>query len=435
MSTNKSLTKKRAKKAAKRRDRKNVSRTQTSSAGAARTPMTRDAFPQTETLAIDATSIADLHGRIATAGSDRSGFVDTRLTQGAGSGWQTMNDDRLEIQLEIARRYCINGADLVLPELPESRPSWFTARLDETIRQFRRDGQYLQLPSFYGAEAIGIFSDYSGAHAESRFETYTFLFADHGGLEVFDERVKAIRDSTRLPRTREISFKALREGNVVAVVPEVLRAADTIPGLLFTLAVEKSIGSILSGDPNTRASIQQQLRSIGLQSWTSHQDAERLGRVLHSVAYWLSLLGRRGMKTLWMSDNDAIHGRSESPDDFENAYLRVLPLFNAPEFSILGIAKSFTVEAEQPYLHEAVSVSDLVAGAIAAYLTEQRGVPQSERRSAITADILTFLGHQSPFLKKLTYVIQKQPDGTEATGLMKVTATTRSTEGYFRVEF
>lgn len=432
MSTNKSLTKKRAKKAAKRRDRKNVSRTQTSSAGAATAPMTRDAFPQPETLAIDATSIADLHGRIATAGSDRSGFVDTRLTQGAGSGWQTMNDDRLKIQVEIARRYCINGADL---PLPESRPSWFTARLDETIRQFHRDGQYLQLPSFYGAEAIGIFSDYGGAHAESRFETYTFLFADHGGLEVFDERVKAIRDSTRLPRTREISFKALREGNVVAVVPEVLRAADTIPGLLFTLAVEKSIGSILSGDPNTRASIQQQLRSIGLQSWTSHQDAERLGRILHSVAYWLSLLGRPGMKTLWMSDNDSIHGRSEFPDDFENAYLRVLPLFNAPEFSILGIAKSFKVEVEQPYLHEAVSVSDLVAGAIAAYLTEQRGVRQSERRDAITADILTFLGHQSPFLKKLTYVIQKLPDGTEGTGPMRVTSTTRSTEGYFRVEF
>lgn len=429
MSTNKSLTKKRAKKAAKRRDRKKVSRTQTSSSGVARAPMTRAAFPQPGTLAIDATSITDQQGRTVAAGSGRPGVVEIGLTQGGRSGWQTMDDD---IQLEIARRYCINGADL---SLPESRPSWFTARLDEMIRQFRRDGQYLQLPSFYGAEAIGIFSDYGGAHAESRFETYSFLFADHGGLEVFDERVKAIRDSTRLPRTREISFKALREGNVVAVVPEVLRAADTIPGLLFTLAVEKSIGSILSGDPNTRASIQQQLRSIGLQSWTSHQDAERLGRVLHSVAYWLSLLGRRGMKTLWMSDNDAIHGRSEFPDDFESAYLRVLPLFNAPEFSILGIAKSFKVDAEQPYLHEAVSVSDLVAGAIAAYLTEQRGVPQSERRGAITADIITFLGHQSPFLKKLTYVIQKLPDGTEATGLMRLTSTTRSTEGYFRVEF
>jgi hypothetical protein len=220
MSTKKPLTKKRDKKAAKRRGRKNVSRTQATSAGVARAPMTQAASPQPGMLAIDATSVADQQGRIVAAESARPGFVDSGLTQG---GWQTTND---YMQLEIARRYCMNGADL---SLPESRPSWFTARLDETIRQFRRDGEYLQLPSFYGAEAIGIFSDYGGAHAKSRFETYTLLFADHGALEVFDERVKAIRDSTRLPRTREISFEALREGNVVAVVPKVLRAADTIP--------------------------------------------------------------------------------------------------------------------------------------------------------------------------------------------------------------
>jgi len=51
------------------------------------------------------------------------------------------------------------------------------------------------------------------------------------------------------------------------------------------------------------------------------------------------------------------------------------------------------------------------------------------------ADILTFLGHQSPFLKKLTFVIQKQPDGEVATGLATVTSTTRPTDGYFAVEF
>jgi hypothetical protein len=333
---------------------------------------------------------------------------------------------------EVARRYCVNGAEF---SLPPSRPSWFTARLDETIKEFRRGGRYLQMPSFHAAEAIGIFSDYGGDHAESRFDTYTFLFADYGALGTFDERVKAIRDSKRLPRSREIAFNAQREGSVAAAVPEVLRAADLIPGLLFTLAVEKSVGSIVSGAPDTAGKIQDQLRSVGLQSWTNRHDAERLIRVLHSVAYWLSLLGRDGMKTLWMSDNDAIHGRSEFPTDFENAYVRTLPLFNPPDFSIVGMAKSFKVDAEHPVLHEAVSISDLVAGAISAYMTEQRGVPQSERRHPMIADILTFLGHQSPLLKKLTFVIQKQPDGEVATGLATVTSTTRPTDGYFAVEF
>lgn len=335
-------------------------------------------------------------------------------------------------QMEIARQHCVNGAEF---SLPPSRPSWFTARLDEVIKDHRRDGRYLQMPSFHGAEAIGIFSDYGGAHPESLFDTYTFLFADYGALGMFNDSVKAIRDSKRLPRRREIAFKALREGSVAAAVPEVLRAVDMVPGLLFTLAVEKSVGSILSGDPNTAIGIQDQLRRAGFQSWTNRQDAERLIRILHSVAYWLSLLGRDGMKTLWMSDNDAIHGRSEFSTDFQNAYTRTLPLFNAPDFSIVGMARSFEVDTEQPALHEAVSVSDLVAGAVCAQMTEQRGVPQSERRHAVIADILTFLGHQSPFLKKLTFVIQKRPDGEIETGLFTVTSTTRPTDGYFAVEF
>lgn len=333
---------------------------------------------------------------------------------------------------EIARQYCVNGAEF---RLPASRPSWFTAQLDETIRGFARDGRYLQMPSFHGAQAIGILSDYGGSHDEARFDTYTFLFADFGALHTFDESVKAIRDRTRLPRTREISFKALREGHVTAVIPDVLRAADMIPGLLFTLAVEKCVGSIVSCEPDAPAQIQAQLKSLGFQSWSNRQDAERLVRVLHSVAYWLSLLGKAGMKTLWMSDNDAIHGRSDSPEDFPNAYARVLPLFDAPEFSILGTAKSFEVNIEQPFLHEAVSITDLVAGAVSAYLTEMRGVAQSERRHPVIADILTLLGHQSPFLKKFTFVVQQEPDGTVATGVATINSTTRSMDGYVAVEF
>jgi hypothetical protein len=94
------------------------------------------------------------------------------------------------------------------------------------------------------------------------------------------------------------------------------------------------------------------------------------------------------------------------------------------------LPREWEVDAEQPYLHEAVSITDLVAGAVSAYLTELRGVSQSERRHLVIADILTLLGHQSPFLKKLTFVIQQQADGTIATGLMTVNSTTRSTEGY-----
>jgi hypothetical protein len=331
----------------------------------------------------------------------------------------------------VARRYCVNGAELRLPTAP--RPSWFTGVLDETIRSYAREHRFLQMPSFYGTNAIGVFSDYGGSHGESRFDTYTFLFADYGALGTFDERVKAVRDRFHLPRTREIAFKALREGAIAAAVPEVLHAADNLPGLLFTLAVEKSVQSVLAPDPKV---VRDQLRQAGFQSWDAPKDAERVFRVFHSVVYWLSLLGRPGMKTLWMTDRDNIHGRSDFADEFSKLYVNMFPQFEAPEFSIVGIAKSFEVDEEQPVLHEAVSISDLVAGAMSAYLTEKRGgVVPGERRHPIIGDILTFLGHQSPFLKKLTFVVQQQPSGEPGYGEATVVSTKRSTDGYLGVEF
>jgi hypothetical protein len=68
MSTNKNLAKKRAKKAAKRRERKNAARTQAPAPSLTKPPMTRAAFPQPETFAIDPASVADLQRRIVAAG-------------------------------------------------------------------------------------------------------------------------------------------------------------------------------------------------------------------------------------------------------------------------------------------------------------------------------------------------------------------------------
>jgi hypothetical protein len=329
-------------------------------------------------------------------------------------------------QRNIAQRYCINATTL---SLPASRPSWFTAQLDEIIKESAGDNRFFQLPSFYNAASIGIFSDYGGSHAKSRFDTYAFLFADFNGLSAFDQKVKALRTAKNLLPTREISFKELHQGSVKAVVPDLLRAADMIPGLLFTLAVEKTVDSIISGEPNIAKTLQSELRLHGFQSWQKPKEVERLLRIVHSVAYWLSLMARPGMKTFWMSDHDSIHGSSNFPSEFDSFYARTLVRFGVPLPEIIGTAKPFAVEREQPVFHEAISITDLVAGAISACFTEKRGVQQSVKHHESIGDIVTLLGHQSPFLKKVTYVIQRRGDDV-VSGLASVTSTTRSTDGY-----
>lgn len=340
-----------------------------------------------------------------------------------------MSNDMLK---SMTRKYCVNGANF---SLPDTRPSWFTAQLDELIKSHNREARFLQMPSFAGANAIGVFSDYAGTHKQARVQTYSFLFVDFGALGTFDEKVKEIRRRANLPLTREIAFKELRSGSVVSALPHLLRAADQLPGLLFTLVVDKDVPSIISSDPNTHKFIRAQLNALGFHSWRSDEEAERLGRVLHSVCYWLSMLGRDDMKTLWMTDNDSILGRSDYPEEFRSAYAQAMGLFNPPDFSILGTATSFEVATQQPYLHEAVSIADLVAGAMCAYFSDVEGENFHEKRYPAIGEILTFLMHQSVFLKKLTFVARRMPNNTVGFGLASVERTACSIEGYTSVSF
>ena len=332
----------------------------------------------------------------------------------------------------MTMKYCVNGANF---SLPDTRPSWFTAQLDDVIRSYNRDARFLQMPSFQGADAIGVFSDYAGTHKQAKVQTYSFLFVDFGALGTFDERVKEIRAHANLPITREIAFKELRSGSVVSALPHLLRAADQLPGLLFTLVVDKDVPSIIGSDPKTPKFIRAQLKALGFHSWQSDEEAERLIRVLHSVCYWLCMLGRDGMKTLWMTDNDSILGRSDYPEEFPMAYAGAIGLFDPPDFSILGTAKSFEVAAQQPYPHEAVSIADLVAGALCAYFSDVEIGNFHKKRHPAIGEILTFLMHQSVFLKKLTFVARRMPNNTVDFGLASVDRTACSIEGYSSVSF
>lgn len=333
---------------------------------------------------------------------------------------------------EVAKLYC---ADATAFSLPDTRPSWFTAEIDRIVRQHAAENRGIQMPSFWGAKQIGIFSDYSGDDPKSKVNTYTFLFVDFGALGTFDQRVKEIRQECGITATREIKFEQLRSGDMKRALPLILRAADQIPGLLFTLVVDKRVPSVIGIDENIDAALRAHLTGLGFRSWDSKGQPERLARVLHSVCYWLALLGREGMKTLWMTDNDSIVGKSSFAGEFSGVYAGALSVFNAPEFEIIGTAKSFTVENTQPYPHELVSVADLVAGALAAYFTDREGGSLHEKKRQQIGEILTFLRHQAVFLKKFTIAVQPSADGLPTCGVVSVARTTCSTEGYTAVEF
>jgi hypothetical protein len=338
-------------------------------------------------------------------------------------------NDRLDLtpeQLAIAQKL------VLAPEIWKSRMgtrlSWFMTCIDQALTNDARREQ-IQLPAFPFANDLAIFSDYGGDHRESPVLTYSFLVVDFGALSEFEETMKQIRHEHGLGH-REISFKELNSTAIRAAVPRIMRAADRLPGLLFTLVVSKKYKTILGND-QALVVARSQLDAAGIHSWKHSKELEGVLRKVHTVAYWLSMLARDGMGVFWMTDNDNIVANEACVNDLRALLAGTLGTIGAPHFRLVGFAKQFPRADGQPYLNDAVAIADLTAGAIAASYTEMRlrDVHNSKKTPAI-ADVLTLHAHQGVFLKKLTVAIDCDADGTQQANTFWIEETKRSRDGY-----
>ncbi len=161
-----------------------------------------------------------------------------------------------------------------------------------------------------GNQAVGVYSDYSG-EGSGRFDTYSVLvcalhiattFTD--GPTPFAERMRQVRAGSGL-KHMEIAFKKRKKGQMQRALPGYLGALDcSVPGYLFTLAVDKRIATLFAS-PETpdREALQALLTKEGLGDWDRHT-AEKLLRVVHLSAFLTALLAHDGQKIFWMSDKD-----------------------------------------------------------------------------------------------------------------------------------
>ena len=110
----------------------------------------------------------------------------------------------------------------------------------------RHKRKQLLLPNFENTESVAVFSDYGGESKGSKYYTYSFVFADYGGLAFFRDKMEIIRKQYGIDNPRkEISFKDARYGQMFRCIEDYLSLANNaINGLVITVAVDKEIVSI-----------------------------------------------------------------------------------------------------------------------------------------------------------------------------------------------
>jgi hypothetical protein len=194
---------------------------------------------------------------------------------------------------------------------------------------------------------------------------------------------------------KEIAFKDFRMGQVQRALPDYLAAANNVPGFLFTLAVDKRLPTLFGPlEKSTRNSISQILAENGFGD-RKPEVAEKLVRIVHTAAFLVGLLAHHGQKIFGMTDADAICANNQLHKQALELFGRVLQLYARPgyKFSLLSGAQPF---ADCDFELDLLSLTDVVAGTLAQYLTRPNSVKEGAQR------VLQWLAHDGLGLKKMT---------------------------------
>lgn len=300
------------------------------------------------------------------------------------------------------------------PVLDDTYPLYVRNLADELLK-------VSGLPEFEGSEGLWIMSDYGGEHKGAGFNTYSFIICCADKAPVFREECRKIRVRHSLNTPfKEFNYKDLDSVRVKASLDDFLRVADSyIHGVLVTVSVDKNIPSLFGMTKKEgQREIQKQLKSHGLGEWKG-EVAEKLMRICHPIALYLSLVRANSKKFMWLSDNDAINddGKKRSFENTQEIFTRVLGMYTKKPFDIYGFAKSFK---DEPYTNDILSLTDFAAGALQDLLSSKvKEIHKSP--SAEQEKIYKWLGSESNFLIKQHFIFTKSQDGLWDMGQVNIT--------------
>ena len=197
--------------------------------------------------------------------------------------------------------------------------------------------------------------DYSGQHKEASHESYSFLVAAKSFTWLWDElrkdtRKKILRDGRRM------SFKSLNDIRRKQALVPLLRSANTIPGLLFTIVVDKQIGSLFKKEIGSTA------EPAELLNWHS-ETLERFLRMSHFGSILLSGLSAPGQNVIWLTDEDDIVANPQRIIDGTKAIANIASHYMSHD---LGHFRYGSTQSDDGsfFIEDIAAIPDLAAGAL-----------------------------------------------------------------------
>ena len=315
----------------------------------------------------------------------------------------TVTTDRSII--EFAKTNVLSNPRLPLVEEGKDVP-WFIRKLDETLTRLHSSKELL-LPNLQReSKTLLVLSDYGGEHEEAKYYSYSFLFTNAQALGPFLKHIHAVRNEAGMNSPyREMGYKKIQPGPILrALDGGWIHSFEQVPGLLFTLLVDKKIHSLFGpNSPNTLLEITQKLEKQGCSYWKP-EIAEKLFRVLHVVGYFVGLLSKENHMVFWMSDKDAIIANDKQLGGAGNVLGALVKTYTPHKIGRIGFGPEFSKADRSANaskdICELLAITDLVAGAVEDLYSKSK--TQNEPLVKRGAEIVDqWLCHQGILCKKL----------------------------------
>ena len=238
-----------------------------------------------------------------------------------------------------------------------------------------RDLQELQnsnadsLPNLRGAHTLLLGSDYSGESSHSPYMVYSFLLVSLDAWQGWEVQRIAIREAF-FSDSRRMSFKRLNDVQRQKALVPLLQAADTLEGLSFTVAMNKSSESIFPSPPLDLSNPD----FSAFAKW-KRSILEKAFLATHFLSFLMSGLCRPGQDVLWFTDEDSIAANDQRVIELTRLFGWISSLYLS--FS-MGHCRCGTSRCDNGtmQIEDFLSVPDLIAGAISEQLEVKRNDPK-----------------------------------------------------------
>jgi len=250
-------------------------------------------------------------------------------------------------------------------------------------------------------ESVAVFSDYGGESKDSNYYTYSFLICAWQQTGMFLNVMTEIRKKHKL-EDKEISFKDFRYGPIKRGLDDYLSALNLVPGLLFTVVIEKKVGTLFSKDKADAKNIAVEMKQHGLGEWKLAV-IEKLLCTCHVAAYLVSLLSEKEQKIFWMSDNDSIAANETAANHWQKIFCNILNYYSDHDFSLIGGVLPF--KEKNTNTLDLLSSCDIVAGSIEHYYTRMSKNIEDLKEEA--DKVLRWLCFDGLMLKKHAVILKK----------------------------